>query len=245
MLDILIFNYDSGLLKMTIESIRRNMPDWKYHVINVAAKNKTLFYAYNYSKKIKRPVLAVDEGVILNISEDDIPEKIENYPMVVSRQAVFSKNGRYHDDYNQIEYNPAGAIDLSIFILNYKNFNFHPTKNTGVLSKLKLGYMPRSMNFTDDILFETTMNPYNCLKYSIDSKNASVINFVSLINKNKLKLNELFAYDFELLRPYAKYISNDRLKNNLFSHLKRTRNNSINKLRRRMQQVEWNNIKRW
>jgi len=238
MIDILIFNYGDGLVDMTVSSIKKNMPDWNYHVINVVAKNKTLFYAFNYSKKIKKPVLAVSEGIVLNIKSDDIPAEIEKYPMVVSREAVFSKNNRYHSDYEQIDYDIAGRIDLSIFIINYKKFDFYPTKNKGVLSKITLGYMPRKMNFTTDILFTTTMNPYNCLKYGIDSKDASVVNYVRLLYKKELKLNELLAYDFDLIRPYIQDIRNNNLRSNLIRHIQRTRKNYIHKLRSRMQQVE-------
>jgi hypothetical protein len=119
-LHILVFDYNDGLANITIDSIKKNMPDWKYTVLPVCVKNKTIFYAYNFSKKHKMPVLAVNGGLLLNIKEENIPDKIDQYPMIVSRMAVNSRNNNYSNHYNLLGYNIEGQIDLSIFTLYWK-----------------------------------------------------------------------------------------------------------------------------
>jgi predicted nucleic acid binding AN1-type Zn finger protein len=235
-LHILVFDYGDGLVNMTTKSIQDNMPDWTYSVLPVCVRNKTLFYAYNYSKKHKTPVLAVDGGIILKIKEEDIPDRFDEYPMVVSRKAVHSRKNNYLNQYSVLGHNIVGQIDLSIFMLNWKKFDFHPKKNQGVLSKINSGYMPRSMNHRSDPLFVEACNPYTCLNYGVYGMNASVLNYTKEIKKSKLEMNETFAYPFELLTPYVNLITNNEYRKNLISHIKRSKKNA-GKLRRRFSQV--------
>jgi hypothetical protein len=236
-LHILVFDFNDDLVDITVDSIKRNMPEWKFTVLPVCVKNKTLFYAYNYSKKHKTPVLAVNGGLLLNIKEENIPEKFDNYPMIVSRTAVNSRKNNYARDYETLGYNLVGQIDLSIFILNWKKFDFHPKKNQGVLSKIKTGYMPRSMNHRSDPLFAEAFNPYTCLKYGTSGMTANVLNYISEIKKPSLDINETYAYPFEIFIPYVNSIKNSQYRNNLISHIKRSKKNA-GKLRHRFSQLE-------
>ena len=87
MLNVLILQQNE-LVNLTINSIKKNMPNTTYKVVDCKSKPKIKTALEN----ISQTTLVVSSGLILNVSEQDLPpiEKLKEYPICVSRAGVYT-----------------------------------------------------------------------------------------------------------------------------------------------------------
>lgn len=211
MLNVLILQQNE-LVNLTINSIKKNMPNTTYKVVNCKSKPKIKTALENISET----TLVVSSGLILNVSEQDLPpiEKLNDYPICVSRAGVYTDH-RNRANYKVIE-KPLnkGHIDLSIFVINPSKWNEIPESDAGVLKDLKPLYMPRYMNHKTDVQVNEALSAYPCLQYGVLGLSAAVHNYVNNILTGEATVSESYAYNFDKLEEYTDGL-NDIYKNNI------------------------------
>ena len=114
----------NNLEMLTVNSIRKNMPDWDYEVVPF---NKG--YIRTALENTDELTLCVRSGIILNVQEGDMPgaELLDDYHIAISRDGVFTDNKRNKNIYgligNKLNKN---TIDLSVFIINPSRWDTIP-----------------------------------------------------------------------------------------------------------------------
>lgn len=199
-LEILILEANE-LTALTVNSIKKNMPRAKYKVVKCGA-SKVGTAVSNCTK----PTLVVTSGLVLNIRQGDIPplEKINNYDICVSRMGVYVDHPKHSTTYSLID-SPLtkGFVDLSIFILNPKNWFEIPQTDSGFLSTKKCLYMPRYINHKHDPLIKDCIGSYEAFRYGLSGESASVYNYLPHLLSGKATPIETFAYCFDKVAEHA------------------------------------------
>jgi hypothetical protein len=146
--------------------------------------------------------LVLRSGVVVN-RQVEIPDKVRDFPICISRRGVFVDNDRIKLHYPLVDKNiTEGLIDLSVFLVNPEKWDSVPESDRGVIPNKKL-YLPRNMNHKDDVLFkEEAVATIDALQYGIDGEKAFIYNYVECIEKDNINLSETYAYHFEKLLPY-------------------------------------------
>lgn len=233
---ILILDVRNGLVPLTVNSIKMNMPDAKYVVVDSGvSKIGTAL------KNCDDVTLVVKSGLVLNISDKDIPniDRIKKYHMVCSRDAVFIDNKKWRHQYDQIgKPANAGVMDLSIFMINPEKFDFIPESDSGIMKNLEIGYMPRYMNHKNDVLINKAINAKHLVKYSILGDTAAVLNYLPNIMSGKATVPETFGLCFDKLEPYVDGL-NDKYRENILklSRLTKKRIGNLRKLKESMHSI--------
>ena len=211
-LKIIVVDEENGLVPITTNSIKQNMPDWEYKVIR---KNSAGFLPSGWPH-LTETTLCVKSGIALNLKDDDLPsrELLDRNHFIGSRMAVFSDNSLYSPYYEKVASNlHAGVIDLSIFIVNPEKWDFVPEKDSGWMSKISLKHMPRYMNHRSDILLNTTVNARHGLRYGMIGETACGWNYVNHILSGKASVAELYSLCFDKLVPYVDGLSTTHKEN--------------------------------
>jgi hypothetical protein len=205
-LEILILEANE-LTALTVNSIKKNMPRAKYKVVK-CGKSKVGTAISNCTK----PTLVVTSGLVLNIRQGDIPpvDKINNYDICVSRMGVYVDHPKHSTTYGLID-SPLnkGFIDLSIFILNPKNWFEIPETDAGFLSTKKCLYMPRYINHKHDPLVKDCIGSYEAFRYGLSGESAAVLNYLPHLISGKATPIETFAYCFDKVAEYAEGLPED------------------------------------
>lgn len=205
-LKIIVVDEENGLLPITTNSIKQNMPDWDYKVVRKGENG----FVPSVFPHLTETTLCVKSGVALNLKDDDLPsaELLDKNAFIGSRLAVFADNNLYKDYYEKVGVSlNGGVIDLSIFIINPEHFDFVPVKDSGWMSKVTLKHMPRYMNHRSDVLLNTTVNARHGLRYSMIGETACAWNYVNNILSGKASVAELYSLCFDKLVPYVDGLS--------------------------------------
>lgn len=203
---VLILNTDSGLTKLTLNSLKKNSPDVKYDVVDCP-----------HGKKIKTALMNTQQttfvacsGVYLNLRASTFPpiDKMAKYHALFSSQAVFADNRLYktHYDVNNIS-NLKNVIDLSVFIITPEKWDFCPDGDSGFYSKIDTRTMPRYMNHRNDPLVELSLNSHMSFQYGLVGETASVLNYVDHFKSGQATVNETYAYCFDLMEDCVEGVS--------------------------------------
>lgn len=195
---------DNNFTALTVNSIKKNMPDAVYKVIPMS-QNRIQAALENSTEM----AMVVVGGIVLNIKEGDLPpqEKLEKYHMAVSRQAVFHNHKKRQHYYSFLK-QPLhlGTIDMSMFIINpamWKDESDFSVKDK------KLLYMPRYMNHRDDPIIESCLGGFDIMEYSSLGQSASVLNYLTHLYSGKATPRETWACCFDLLLDYTDNLGDD------------------------------------
>ena len=183
------------LSELTLNSIRKNMPDWDYELVQY--RGGFIRTALMNSDEL---CLVVKSGVILDIKEGDLPDRklLEQYDICVSRDGVFTD----HPDNKHI-YGLIGSdlnkksMDLSIFCINPKRWIRIPDADVGVLAHVKRLRMPRHMNHKCDLIIPKAISAKVAMDYGMLGERASVLNYAPIYETGTANCNEMFAYRLE------------------------------------------------
>jgi len=196
----------NNLLKLTTNSLDQNNPEIKYKVISKDKLSNSIIGTA--LSNIKETTLVIKSGLVLNLTNKDLPSKrkLNKYDICLSRQAVFIDHERIKVHYPYVKGKLHKKIlDLSIFIINPNKWNNIPKQDKGIISGKKKLIMPRYMNHKDDVLFsEESTAAIDALHYGVLGEQASVYNYVNVIEKNEINVLETYAYCFDKLLPYIK-----------------------------------------
>ena len=183
------------LTALTVNSIRKNMPDWEYEVVSY--QDGFIPTALLHSDEL---CLVVKSGVILDLQDGDLPERelLEKYDICLSRDGVFTDNRPNKHIYGLIgSHLNEKAMDLSIFCINPKRWIRIPKTDAGVLAKVKRLRMPRHMNHKCDPIVEKAISAKVAMDYGMLGEQASVMNYIPVYEKGKANGNEMFSYKLE------------------------------------------------
>lgn len=192
----------NNLEMLTVNSIRKNMPDWDYEVVPF---NKG--YIRTALENTDELTLCVRSGIILNVQEGDMPgpELLDDYHIAISREGVFTDNKRNKHIYgligNKLHKN---AIDLSVFVINPSKWDTIPDTDKGILAKVRRLRMPRFMNHKCDPIVAKSITGKSAIEYGMLSCQASIHNYISVFLNGKANGNEMMAYALELALPFLK-----------------------------------------
>lgn len=190
---------ENNLVDLTVNSLHKNMPNTSYTVVPCTPGTRftTTF------KNIRDTTLVLRSGLVIN-REVEVPKKIIDYALCVSRRGVYIDHNRIKDHYPLIDKSMhKDLIDLSVFLVNPEKWDSIPTSDRGVLGGKRLLYMSRMMNHKDDILFaKEATAAIDALNYGISGERAFIYNYVDCIQKDTINVSETFAYHFEKLLPY-------------------------------------------
>ena len=201
--DVLIYQ-TNNLAAITINSIKKNMPDWNYTVVKLEGP-----IVRTALKICNKPTLVVESGVVLNIQDGDIPplDKLNNYHMAISREYVFADHDRLCGSY-QVLYGKVpngGIIDLSVFIINPSKWETIPDKDSGFWQDIKTIKIPRYMNHSTDVLIKEAVSAKDCFDYSVLGEAASIYNYIKCFEAGQVNSSEKIAY---CLEKYLDYLDN-------------------------------------
>lgn len=204
-LKILILEVNN-LTKLTINSIKKNIPGAEYKVVRKdKIKDSNIGAALTHADGI---TLVVQSGLVLELKDGDLPdiEKLKNYHICVSREGVFTDHKRLKQHYKYVaRHITEGVVDLSIFIINPDMWDDIPEKDQGVLHDKKKMFIPRYMNHKDDILFqEDSTAAIDAFYYGVVGEQASVFNYNKCIHKKDINILEVYGYCFDKLLPYLR-----------------------------------------
>lgn len=197
-LKILVIECNS-LTALTTNSIKQNMPNWEYEV--VPYDGGFIRTALTNTSEV---TLCVMSGVILNIQDGDLPKLsvLENYDICLGREGVFTDNSQNKHIYRLVgDRTDKKTLDMSVFIITPKRWVVIPPTDSGVLAHVKRLRMPRHMNHKTDPLVEKAISAKIALEYGMLGLNASVHNYVPVLQKGTVNCNEMFAYCLELCLP--------------------------------------------
>jgi len=198
------------LSELTLNSIRKNMPDWEFDVVDY--DGGFIRTALMNSNEI---CLAVKSGVILDIQDGDLPEKslLEQYDICVSRDGVFTDNAYNKHIYGLIGSNlNKKSIDLSVFCINPRRWIKIPDADAGVLGRVKRLRMPRHMNHKCDVIISEAVSARVAMDYGMLGEQASVLNYTSVYEKGTANGNEMFAYRLETALEFSEGLPDDARK---------------------------------
>lgn len=197
MLNLLILNTDKELTKLTVNSIKQNMPEWQYDIVNCELHTE-LQTALNNIDDI---TLVVKSGVCLELKSGDLApyDTLFRYHLCATREGVYTDNKKYRGQYNLINKDMnLGVMNLDIFIMNphmdWSNFK---------LADKKILAMPRYLNHKQDVLTNNVLSPYGALNYGILGESAAVLNYVDNIKTGEATIEESYAYNFDKLEEYT------------------------------------------
>lgn len=183
------------LTALTLNSIRKNMPDWDYKVVSY--KDGFISTALRHADEL---CLVVKSGVILDIQDGDLPKRelLEQYDICVSRDGVFTDNRHNKHVYRLIgsKLNKK-SMDLSVFCINPKRWIRIPKTDAGVLAQVKRLRMPRHMNHKCDPIVAKAISAKVAMDYGMLGEQASVMNYVPVYERGEANGNEMFAYRLE------------------------------------------------
>jgi len=203
---ILILDTIPGLTQLTVNSLKKNSPDWEYEVLpNVprTSRIKAALESQAAQDCLEDDVLfCVTSGCYLNINDNTFPpeDMMARHHLLMSNQAVFFDNEHYVAFYQTegIE-KLLNAIDLSVFILNPTKWNFIPETDSGFYSKIQTRKMPRYMNHRWDPLLEAVVGARHGFKYSLVGETAAVLNYVDKIETGQVTVSDCWSLCFDLL----------------------------------------------
>lgn len=199
--EILIYQ-TNNLACITINSIKKNMPDWKYKVVKV--EDGIIKTALNNCDKT---TLVVESGVILNIQDNDLPplEVLNKYHMAKSKKLVFGDHDRLCGCYEVLlgHIPNGGVIDLSVFIINPSKWDFIPETDIGFWNDIKTISIPRYMNHRTDVLVYQSLSARDCFMYGALGEQASIHNYIECFKQGHVNMSERFAY---CLDKYLNYL---------------------------------------
>ena len=198
------------LSELTLNSIRENMPDWQFDVVDY--EGGFIRTALINSDEI---CLVVKSGVILDIQEGDMPDKslLERYDICVSRDGVFTDSPGNKHIYGLIGSNlNKKCIDLSVFCINPKRWISIPETDANVLGHVKRLRMPRHMNHKCDLIIPETVSAKVAMDYGMLGEQASVLNYTSVYEKGTANGNEMFAYRLETALEFLEGLPDDARK---------------------------------
>ena len=189
---------ENNLIDLTVNSLHKNMPNTSYTIVPCIPGDRfgtTL-------KNIRGTTLVLRSGVVIN-REVEIPKKVVNYDLCLSKRGVGIDHSRLKHHYPLVDKNiTKDLVDMSVFLINPEKLVI-PESDRGFLRDKKLLYMSRRMNHKDDILFaEEATAAIDALTYGIDGEDAFIYNYVDCIQKDTINVIETFAYHFEKLLPY-------------------------------------------
>jgi hypothetical protein len=192
---------DNEFTALTVNSIKKNMPDAKYTVAPIGdGRIPTAL------KLCTEPTLVVTGGIILNIKEGDLPdpELFKKKHLAMSREAVFADHPRWKKNYNLIR-SPLheGVVDMSIFIINPSKWKSIPKNDSNFILGKKILYMPRYMNHRDDPTLGTCMGGQDIIRYASLGEDASVHNYLTHLYSGQANVRETFGCCFDKLLPYT------------------------------------------
>ena len=223
---------ENNLVDLTVNSLHKNMPNTSYTVVPCTPGNRfpTTF------KNIRGTTLVLRSGLVIN-KAIEIPEKVIDYPLSVSRRGVYIDHNRLKNHYPLIDKNiHKDLIDLSVFLVNPEKWDSIPTSDRGVLGGKKLLYMSRRMNHKDDILFaEEATAAIDALYYGIEGEKAFIYNYVDCIQKDTINVLETFAYHFEKLLPYLSGVP--KKERSRIEYLADKTNTRMSKMRHKLSEV--------
>lgn len=195
---------------LTEASIRKNMPDVSYTVVDMQPCG-ILGTALNASDgKIS---FVVASGVVLNIQAGDLPPlaSINKYHLCAARNKVYCDHEKYTRFYSYV--NDAAnkrELDLNVFIINPTLWGVAPEQDKGSLRDKRILVMPRYMNHKQDALVETCLSPYEALKYGMLGEHAAVLNYNKCLESGAASLIERYAYCFDKLAPYLDLLGEEQ-----------------------------------
>lgn len=205
-LEILVVECNE-LTALTVNSIRQNMPDWSYKVVNL--EGGFIPTALRHADDL---CLVVKSGVILDIQDGDLPKRelLEQYDICVSRDGVFTDNRHNKHVYGLIgsKLNER-SMDLSIFCINPKRWIRIPKTDAGVLAQVKRLRMPRHMNHKCDPIIVKAISAKVAMDYGMLGEQASVMNYVPVYERGYANGNEMFAYRLEAALDYVEGLPAD------------------------------------
>lgn len=240
-LKILILE-SNNLIKLTINSIKQNMPDVSYEVVK--KQDLTNSRIGTALSRCKETTLVVESGLVLNIQKNDIPnvEKLNEYDICVSREGVFTDHKRLNEHYRYVAKDITdGVIDLSIFIINPKRWDKIPESDKGILHDKKKMFIPRYMHHKNDVLFaEDSTAAVDAFYYGVLGEQASVYNYNRCINKKDINILEIYGYCFDKLLPYLKGVP--RKEQNRIKFLANKTTTKIKNMRQRMHQINQSEV---
>ncbi len=184
------------LTALTVNSIRTNMPDWDYEVVEY--KDGFIATALRNSDEL---CLVVKSGIILDIKDGDLPERelLQKYDICLSRDGVFTDSSSNKHIYGLVGSNlNEKSMDLSIFCINPERWLQVPEKDAGVLSKVKRLRMPRHMNHKCDPIVAKAISAKVAMDYGMLGEQASVMNYIPIYERGTANGNEMFAYRLEI-----------------------------------------------
>jgi len=193
---ILILNTQESLTDLTINSIKKNSPEWSYNVVD-CEPNKRVKTALLNTHDI---TLVATSGMYLNLKDNSVPplDKIEKYHMLNSRLGVFCDNNLYNTHYEMHDIKMhSGIVDMSVFIITPQMWDFCPEEDSGFYSKIKTQSMPRYMNHRNDPLVELSVSARHAFKYGLSGSTASVLNYVDHYKSGQATVKETYAYAFD------------------------------------------------
>ena len=168
---------ENNLVELTVNSLHKNMPTVPYTVVPCEPGNRfpTTF------KNLKGITLVLRSGVVVNKAVE-IPDKVVDFALCVSRRAVYIDDDRIKNHYPLIDKNITdGLLDLSVFLVNPEKWDSIPESDRGVLKDKKLLYMSRVMNHKDDVLFsEEAVATIDALHYGMEGEDAFIYNQLRL-----------------------------------------------------------------
>ena len=226
----------NNLTALTVNSIEMNMPEFQYKIVP-CGKSKIASALHN----IDDITLVVKSGLILNIKDRDLPkkEKLKNYDMCLSRQAVYADHPTIARHYKLIDKDMhKGMIDLSLFIMNPLQWHRIPAKDQGILPNIKKLFMPRYMNHRDDPIFkEQTINCSVALTYGVLGESACIYNYIDILNKKDISVLETYAYCLDKLLPYTEGLP--KKEKEIVEHLGSLTKKRISRMRRKLHNVKY------
>lgn len=150
--------------------------------------------------------MVVTGGIVLNVKEGDYPpaEKLKNYHLAMSRQAVFADRKRMKHHYHLINSNlHEGVVDMSLFIINPAMYDSIPDSDLHATRDKRILYMPRYMNHRDDPTVGTCMGGYDVLQYGSLGHDAPVLNYLTHLYTGEATPRETWGYCFDRLLDYT------------------------------------------
>jgi len=194
---------ENNLVNLTVNSLHKNMATVPYTVVscNPGDRFPTTF---KYAKGI---TLVLRSGLVVD-REIELPDKVKDFPLCVSRRGVYITDDRLKQHYPLVDKNiTPNLLDLSVFVINPEKWDSIPQSDRGVIPK-KVLYMPRTMNHKEDILFaKEACATIDALHYGVDGEKAIIHNYNDCIHKDTINVDETYAYHFEKLLPYMDGLS--------------------------------------
>lgn len=203
---ILVLNTQESLTELTINSIKKNSPDWSYSVVD-CDKNKKVKTALTNTTDVSYVVCS---GIYLNLKENTFPdiERMQEYHLLNSRLGVFCDHPEFKDHYQKHDIKMHGGInDMSVFIISPQKWDFCPDEDSGFYSKIKTKQMPRYINHRNDPLIELSISPRHAFKYGLVGSTASALNYVDHYLTGKATVKETYAYAFDKLEDCLQGVS--------------------------------------